>query len=368
MPGGGADRRRCRCDEAAGASAARRRRRAVYLRHDRLRHRSEDRLHQCRPAPADAALRTRNRHRPRRAERPAGDLPGQRRRGKAHAGELRARRASDRSCRRRDADAGRRAWHRRDAARRAAAVVKCITNDIRVPADAEYVIEGYLDEKGHREPEGPYGEFLGYYGAVKRNPVFHVTAITHRDDALFQTSTIGGKTLGRTDTAQLSALRTEISIWHALQAAVREPVAVYATTSSGGAFNVRVAHPPARAGRGAQRHRRLHGRARQLQERLCGRSRRRHLLRRADGLGDGDALPARPRPDRDERHAHPAARSVAAAGQPRRRQGRLRPDLAVRARRDRLEMPGAGAADVRRQALSPRSRRRWPTARSSSRS
>ncbi len=120
-------------------------------------------------------------------------------------------------------------------------VVKSITNDIRVPADAEYVIEGYLDERGHVEPEGPYGEFLGYYGAVKRNPVFHVTAITHRDDALFQTSTIGGKTLGRTDTAQLSALRTEISIWGALEAAVREPVAVYATTSSGGAFNVRVA-------------------------------------------------------------------------------------------------------------------------------
>ena len=229
-------------------------------------------------------------------------------------------------------------------------VVKCVTNDIRVPADAEYVIEGYLDEKGHREPEGPYGEFLGYYGAVKRNPVFHVTAITHRNDALFQTSTIGGKTLGRTDTAQLSALRTEVAIWRALQAAVREPVAVYATTSSGGAFNVRVAHPPARAGRGAQRHRRLHGRARQLQERLCGRSRHRHLLRRADGLGDGDALPARPRPDRDERHAHPAARSVAAAGQPDRRQGRLRPDLAVRAGRP-AGGAGAGAADVRRQAL-----------------
>jgi 2,5-furandicarboxylate decarboxylase 1 len=120
-------------------------------------------------------------------------------------------------------------------------VVKSITNDIRVPADAEYVIEGYLDERGHVESEGPYGEFLGYYGAVKRNPVFHVTAITHRDDALFQTSTIGGKTLGRTDTAQLSALRTEITIWHALEGAVREPIAVFATTSSGGAFNVRVA-------------------------------------------------------------------------------------------------------------------------------
>ena len=120
-------------------------------------------------------------------------------------------------------------------------VVKCVTNDIRVPADAEYVLEGYLDERGHVEPEGPYGEFLGYYGAVKRNPVFHLTAITRRKDALFQTSTIGGRTMGRTDTAQLSALRTEVMIWRTLESAVREPVNVYATTSSGGAFNVRVA-------------------------------------------------------------------------------------------------------------------------------
>jgi 2,5-furandicarboxylate decarboxylase 1 len=120
-------------------------------------------------------------------------------------------------------------------------VVKCVTNDIRVPADAEYVIEGYFDERGHVEPEGPYGEFLGYYGAVKRNPVFHCTAITRRNDALFQTSTIGGRTMGRTDTAQLSALRTEVMIWRALEGAVREPVNVFATTSSGGAFNVRVA-------------------------------------------------------------------------------------------------------------------------------
>ncbi len=120
-------------------------------------------------------------------------------------------------------------------------VVKGVTNDIRVPADAEYVLEGYLDERGHVEAEGPYGEFLGYYGAVKRNPVFHLTAITKRKDALFQTSTIGGRTMGRTCTAQLSALRTEVMVWRALQAAVREPVAVYATTSSGGAFNIRVA-------------------------------------------------------------------------------------------------------------------------------
>jgi 2,5-furandicarboxylate decarboxylase 1 len=120
-------------------------------------------------------------------------------------------------------------------------VVKCVSNDIRVPADAEWVLEGYLDARGHVEPEGPYGEFLGYYGALKRNPVFHLTAITRRGDALFQTSTIGGWSLGRTDTALLNALRTEVMIWRALETAVREPLAVHATASSGGMFNVRVA-------------------------------------------------------------------------------------------------------------------------------
>ncbi len=119
-------------------------------------------------------------------------------------------------------------------------VVKCVTNDIRVPADAEYVIEGYLDERGHVEPEGPFGEFLGYYGALKRNPVFHVTAITHRKNALFQSMSIGGRTMARTDTAQLNAIRTEVMVWRALETAVREPLDVYATGSSGGMFNVRV--------------------------------------------------------------------------------------------------------------------------------
>jgi 2,5-furandicarboxylate decarboxylase 1 len=120
-------------------------------------------------------------------------------------------------------------------------VVKCITNDIRVPADAEWVLEGYLDPRGHVESEGPYGEFLGYYGSVKRNPLFHLTAVTRRRDALFQTSTIGGRALDRTDTAPLNGVRTEVMIWRALESAVREPLAVYATTSSGGMFNLRVA-------------------------------------------------------------------------------------------------------------------------------
>ncbi len=119
-------------------------------------------------------------------------------------------------------------------------VVKCVTNDLLVPADAEIILEGYLDADGWTEPEGPFGEYVGYYGKLKRNPVFHLTAITRRTDALFQTATIGGRAMSHTDTAQLCALRTEQAIWSALEVAVREPVAVYAPPSTGGMYNVRI--------------------------------------------------------------------------------------------------------------------------------
>jgi UbiD family decarboxylase len=119
-------------------------------------------------------------------------------------------------------------------------LVRCATIDAMVPADAEFVLEGYLDERGWVESEGPYGEYVGYYGHMKTNPVFHLTAITRRQDALFQTATIGGRTLAYTDTAQLAALRTEAAAWAALTTAVREPVAVYCTASCGGMYNLRV--------------------------------------------------------------------------------------------------------------------------------
>jgi UbiD family decarboxylase len=120
-------------------------------------------------------------------------------------------------------------------------IVKCKTIDVFVPADAEIVLEGYLDPRGLVEPEGPYGEYIGYYGMLKKNPVFHLTAIARRHDALFQTVTIGGKLIGRTDTAQLGAARTEAAVWSALQQAIRQPIAVCCTGSSGGMYNVRVA-------------------------------------------------------------------------------------------------------------------------------
>jgi UbiD family decarboxylase len=119
-------------------------------------------------------------------------------------------------------------------------VVKCVSSDLMVPADAEMILEGYLDPRGLVEPEGPYGEYVGYYGVLKKNPVFHLTAITRRRDALFQTVTIGGRLIGRTDTAQLGAARTEAAVWSVLQQSVREPVAVCCTGSSGGMYNVRL--------------------------------------------------------------------------------------------------------------------------------
>ncbi len=119
-------------------------------------------------------------------------------------------------------------------------VVRCVTNDIRVPADAEIVLEGYLDERGWCQPEGPYGEFFGYYGEMKMNPVFHLAAITMRRDALFQSVTIGGRTLGRTETAQIGTIRTELAAWRALETAVREPLGVYATASGTGICTLRV--------------------------------------------------------------------------------------------------------------------------------
>ncbi len=119
-------------------------------------------------------------------------------------------------------------------------LVRCVTNDLLVPADAEIVIEGYLDERGHVEDEGPFGEFAGYYGVMKKNPVFHLTAITMRGDALFQTSTISGPRIDRTDTAVLNTIKSESVAWQALQTAIREPVAVNATAAGAGMFNLRI--------------------------------------------------------------------------------------------------------------------------------
>jgi UbiD family decarboxylase len=122
-----------------------------------------------------------------------------------------------------------------------APVVKSLTNDIMVPADAEMTLEGYLDERGYVEPEGPYGEYMGYYGAIHMDPVFHCTAITMRSDVLHHTLLHGSAfVLDQTDSANISAMRVEADAMKILKATVRELVAVYLRAVSGGANTLRV--------------------------------------------------------------------------------------------------------------------------------
>ena len=70
-------------------------------------------------------------------------------------------------------------------------LVKCLTNDLEVPADADFVIEGYIDPKEPLRLEGPFGDHTGYYSLADLYPAFHVTAITHRKDAVYPATIVG---------------------------------------------------------------------------------------------------------------------------------------------------------------------------------
>jgi 2,5-furandicarboxylate decarboxylase 1 len=65
-------------------------------------------------------------------------------------------------------------------------VVKCMTHDVRVPAQAEIVIEGRI-LPGVREPEGPFGEFPKYYSAREAREVIEIDRVTHRPDPIYHT-------------------------------------------------------------------------------------------------------------------------------------------------------------------------------------
>jgi 4-hydroxy-3-polyprenylbenzoate decarboxylase len=69
-------------------------------------------------------------------------------------------------------------------------VVQCKTIDVRVPAEAEFVLEGFVDP-GERRTEGPFGDHTGYYSEADEYPVFHLTAITHRKDAIYPATLVG---------------------------------------------------------------------------------------------------------------------------------------------------------------------------------
>jgi 4-hydroxy-3-polyprenylbenzoate decarboxylase len=69
-------------------------------------------------------------------------------------------------------------------------IVKCETVDLEVPANAEIVLEGYV-ELGELRSEGPFGDHTGFYTLTDEYPVFHLTCITHRKDPIYAATIVG---------------------------------------------------------------------------------------------------------------------------------------------------------------------------------
>jgi len=94
-------------------------------------------------------------------------------------------------------------------------LVKCKTVDLEVPANAEIVLEGYIDPAEMRL-EGPFGDHTGYYSQDGDYPIFHITAITHRKNPVYLTTIVGKPPqedfyLGRaTERIFLPLLRTQL--------------------------------------------------------------------------------------------------------------------------------------------------------------
>jgi 4-hydroxy-3-polyprenylbenzoate decarboxylase len=75
--------------------------------------------------------------------------------------------------------------------RKSIELVRCKTNDLEVPANADFVLEGYVDPAEPLRMEGPFGDHTGYYSLPEPYPVFHITAITHRKDAIYPATIVG---------------------------------------------------------------------------------------------------------------------------------------------------------------------------------
>ncbi|WP_319478506.1 menaquinone biosynthesis decarboxylase [Marispirochaeta aestuarii] len=69
--------------------------------------------------------------------------------------------------------------------------VKCLTCDIQVPANAEFVLEGYVDPAEALRKEGPFGDHTGYYSLCDDYPVFHVTCITRKKKPVYPATIVG---------------------------------------------------------------------------------------------------------------------------------------------------------------------------------
>jgi 4-hydroxy-3-polyprenylbenzoate decarboxylase len=70
-------------------------------------------------------------------------------------------------------------------------LVSCLTNDLQVPANADFILEGYIDPEEELVDEGPFGDHTGYYTPVEKFPKFHITAITHRKNPIYLSTIVG---------------------------------------------------------------------------------------------------------------------------------------------------------------------------------
>lgn len=70
-------------------------------------------------------------------------------------------------------------------------LTKCLTNDIMVPADCDFVIEGYVNKNEAKVVEGPFGDHTGFYSLADLYPTFHITCISHRKDAIYPATVVG---------------------------------------------------------------------------------------------------------------------------------------------------------------------------------
>ncbi len=75
--------------------------------------------------------------------------------------------------------------------KRAVATVKCTTVELEVPSESDFVIEGYVDPQEELVDEGPFGDHTGYYTPIDRFPRLHVTAVTHRTNAIYPATLVG---------------------------------------------------------------------------------------------------------------------------------------------------------------------------------
>jgi 2,5-furandicarboxylate decarboxylase 1 len=112
-------------------------------------------------------------------------------------------------------------------------LVQCKTVDLAVPADAEIVLEGFIPQD-EREPEGPYGEYTGYYGTSDSSPVVHYKAMTTRQNPVYQMILIGKPPA---ESNYLTMVPKAATVYQIIRECVNEIRDVYITPGSGGTFH-----------------------------------------------------------------------------------------------------------------------------------